>query len=48
MKFMKDKTFIDTNIWIYSLVESNRETDRYKREVSLKLLENLVKENFKW
>ena len=43
---MKDKTFIDTNIWIYSLVESNRETDRYKREVSLKLLENLVKENF--
>ena len=43
---MKDKTFIDTNIWIYSLVESSREIDRYKREVSLKLLENLVKENF--
>ena len=39
---MKDKVFIDTNIWIYGLTESKLKVDKGKREISLKLFENLV------
>ena len=39
---MKDKIFIDTNIWIYALTESKLKTDRWKRDISLRLLEELL------
>ena len=39
---MKDKVFIDTNIWIYGLTESKLKVDKGKREISIKLFENLV------
>ena len=39
---MKDRVFVDTNIWIYALTESRVEDDRKKREISLSLLESMV------
>ena len=41
---MKDKVFIDTNIWLYGLTESDLNIDKTKREVSLSLFENLLKQ----
>ena len=39
---MKDRVFVDTNIWIYALTESKAENDKEKRKVSLSLLESIV------
>ena len=36
------KVFIDTNIWIYGLVESNDPSEQEKRIVTLSLLETLL------
>lgn len=37
---MTDKVFIDSNVWIYSLIEA--EAEREKRQCVIKLLENLT------
>ncbi|MEO2068334.1 MAG: PIN domain-containing protein [Desulfurobacteriaceae bacterium] len=39
---MKDRVFVDTNIWIYALTESKVEDNKEKREISLSLLESIV------
>ncbi len=40
----EDRVFVDTNIWIYGLTESKLEADKKKREISLLLLEELLKQ----
>lgn len=40
-----EKVFIDTNIWIYGLVESNDPLEKQKRIVTLSLLERLFLES---
>ena len=39
---MKDRVFVDTNIWIYALTESQVEDDREKRDIALSLFESMV------
>ncbi|MDM8523970.1 PIN domain-containing protein [Desulfococcaceae bacterium HSG8] len=39
------RVFIDTNIWIYGLVESNDPSEKEKRIVSLSLFESLLSES---
>ncbi|AEH44618.1 PilT protein domain protein [Thermodesulfatator indicus DSM 15286] len=40
----EDRVFVDTNIWIYGLTESELEADKNKREISLLVLEELLKQ----
>jgi predicted nucleic acid-binding protein len=44
MKYMENRVFVDTNIWIYGLTESDLETDKNKRKISLNLFENILAE----
>jgi len=39
---MKDRVFVDTNVWIYALTESKARDDKEKRKISLALLESIV------
>ncbi len=39
---MKDKVFIDTNLFIYALTESQDEKDCRKRETVVSLFENII------
>ena len=41
---MENRVFVDTNIWIYGLTESDLETDKNKRKISLNLFENILAE----
>ncbi len=40
-----DRVFIDTNIWIYGMVESNDPSEKEKRNIVLLLLETIVSRN---
>ncbi|GAB6162668.1 PIN domain-containing protein [Desulfothermus naphthae] len=40
----EDRVFVDTNVWIYGLTDSALETDKKKREISLLVLEELLKQ----
>lgn len=39
---MENRVFVDTNIWIYGLTESDLDADKNKRAISLNLFENLL------
>jgi predicted nucleic acid-binding protein len=41
---MENRVFVDTNIWIYGLTESDLDADKNKRAISLNLFENLLAE----
>ncbi|MFH0725548.1 MAG: PIN domain-containing protein [Pseudomonadota bacterium] len=40
-----DRVFIDTNIWIYGIVESNDPSEKEKRDITLSLFETMVTQN---
>ncbi|WP_157627903.1 PIN domain-containing protein [Thermodesulfatator autotrophicus] len=40
----EDRVFVDTNIWIYGLTKSGLEADKNKKEISLLVLEKLLKQ----
>jgi len=40
----EDRVFVDTNVWIYGLTDSGLEADKKKREISLLVLEELLKQ----
>ncbi len=39
---MRDKIFIDTNIWIYALTKPKNEIEEFKRVEALSLLQNII------
>jgi predicted nucleic acid-binding protein len=42
---MKNRVFLDTNILIYALTKPKVAEDIYKRDIAIKLLENLIQQN---
>lgn len=39
---MNDKVFIDSNIWLYALIETQQEKDLFKHEIAKKLIHQLT------
>ena len=39
---MNDKVFIDSNIWLYALIETQQEEDLFKHEIAKKLIHQLT------
>ena len=37
---MSDKVFIDSNIWLYALIENQKETDKFKHELAKYVIAN--------
>ena len=39
---MNDKVFVDSNIWLYALIETQQKEDQFKHEIAKKLIHQLT------